>query len=89
MQPTFTLPYFNQLPNAEKYELLEDYGVYLDLYKREGPYKIALFNLAGIYVEVYLDENRDQLVKATAFDSYKGLDPYIKSIDLTPIYCLL
>lgn len=86
MNQPITLTEFNNLPNPEKYTLLEDYGVYLDVYRMQGKMKIALFNLDGMYIEVYLNQLSDQLIGAIAFDSYEMLDPYITSIDMRAVF---
>lgn len=83
MDTTFTLAQFNRLPNPEKYGLLEDHGTYLEVCRVEGPYKIALFSLASLYVEVWLHVKSDQIKKASAFNCYQKLDAYISQIDIS------
>jgi hypothetical protein len=84
-----TIQQFNQLSNPEKYAILEDNGVYLEVYRIEGPFKIALFALPWCYCEVWLNQKTDQLIKAFAFKSYKKLDPYIACININEIYSSL
>jgi hypothetical protein len=76
---------FNRLSNPEKYAILEDNGTYLQVYRIEGPFKIALFALPWCYCEVWLNQSTNQLLKATAFKSYKKLDSYLGMIDITPV----
>ena len=89
MDENFTLSQFNRLSTSEKYGLLEDHGIYLDTYRLEGPYKVALFALSAFYCEVWLNVKTDQLYKAEAFSSYKKLDPFLQEIDITSIYTVL
>jgi hypothetical protein len=76
---------FNRLTNPEKYGTLEDNGIYLDCYRIEGPFKIALFSMHSFYVEVYLNQGTDRLVKALAFNSYKRLDPFLENININEL----
>lgn len=77
---------FNRLTNPEKYAVLEDHAVYLDVYRMDGPFKVALFDLCGYYVEVWLNQKTDQLMKAVAFSSYKRLDLFLQGIDIAAVY---
>lgn len=84
-----TLHQFATLTNSEKFGLLEDFGVYLEAYRLQGAHKVALFELFGFYVEVWLNQTTDRIALARAFTNYKRLDPFLKDIDLTPLYSLL
>lgn len=89
MDQGLTLLQFNHLSNNDKYALLEEYGTYLDVYRLKAPYKIALFELNGYYVEVWLNQISDELKKAEAFDEYERLDLFLSSIDVSALYrCL-
>ena len=76
MQSTITLTEFNQFSTQKKYATLEDHGTYLGVYRLQGNYKIALFDLSGYYVEEWLNQVTDKLYKAVAFDEYERLDPF-------------
>jgi hypothetical protein len=89
MHTTIALTEFNSISNQSKYAVLEDLGTYLGVYKMQGNYKIALFELHDYYVEVWLDLITDKLYRAVAFAEYEKLDPFIAGIDLTGIYALL
>lgn len=80
---------FNRLTNPEKYYILENEGVYLDVYRIDGPFKVALFSLHDCYCEVWLNQKTDQLSKAVAFRSYKKLDPFLLSVDINEVYSAL
>jgi hypothetical protein len=89
MQKAIALTDFNSFPTQKKYAILEDFATYLGVYRLLGNYKIALFELSGYYVEVWLNQVTDKLWKAEAFSEYEKLDPYLMSIDLSPVYSCL
>ena len=89
MQQAIELTQFNALTTSDKYTILEENGIYLDLHRLQGAYKIALFELNGYYVEVWLNRVADLLYKAEAFNEYERLDPYLLAIDLSSIHNLL
>jgi hypothetical protein len=91
MTDIFTPSQFNHLSNPEKYGLIEDHGIYLEVYRIDGPHKICLFSLFDntYYVEVWYNQKKDSLVKASAFTNYKQLDQYLAEIDMRQIYELL
>ena len=84
-----TLQHFNRLSNGQKYSVLEEKAIYLDIVIINGEFQVALFALDNYYVEVWLHRKSDQLKKAIAFKSYAKLDPFVKEIDITPIYSVL
>jgi hypothetical protein len=84
-----TLYQFNKLSKRQQYGLLEDYGIFLDVFRHDRTYKVALFDYNGYYVEVWLNPRTDELLKAVAFTSYHKLDPYMKDIDIKAIHAML
>jgi hypothetical protein len=80
-----TVQAFNRLTNPEKYAILEDDGIYLDVYRIDGAFKIALFALPWCYCEVWLNQSSDQLLKAVAFSSYKKLDLFLYNININEL----
>jgi 16S rRNA U1498 N3-methylase RsmE len=91
MNETFTLNQFNRLSNAQKYALIEDHGVYLEVARLEAGQKVCLFSMFDnrFYVEVFYDQKKDRLLKASAFSSYKKLDLYLSEINIQALYHLL
>lgn len=89
MHNYYTPNHFNALANPEKFALLEEDGVHLEAYYLSGPYKVALFDLYGYYVAVWLHQAQDKLTKATAFTEYEALTPFLPSIDIMPVYAAL
>lgn len=84
-----TLYQFNRLSKRQQYGLLENYGTFLDVFRSEGTYKVVLFDFNGYYVEVWVHQKTDELLKAVAFTSYNKLDPYLKGIDIKAISAIL
>ncbi len=89
MGNSLTIIEFSRLSKSEQYSLLEDYGSFLEAFYIEGPHKVALFELNGFYVEVWLNQKTDKLLKAVAFDDYNKLDLFLKEVDITSIYSAL
>ena len=89
MENSLTITDFSRLSKSEQYGLLEDYGSFLEAFYVDGPYKVALFELNGFYVEVWLNQKTDKLLKAVAFDDYNKLDLFLKQVDITSIYSML
>lgn len=85
MPDIVTFHQFNTLSNNEKYELVDSHGECLNVSRMSGIYQVALFSLFGFYVEVWFNRPEDKLLKASAFKSYKKLDPYLKEISLKAI----
>lgn len=89
MNQDFTLQRFNRLTTEDQYDALEQHGVYLKAFRIKRPFKITLFSLCSFYVEVWLNQASDELKKAFAFNDYKRLDPFLPSVDISPVYSLL
>jgi hypothetical protein len=85
MYKTYSLLEFNGFPSPKQYAILEDFATYLGVYRMQGNYKVALFELNGFYVEVWLNQVTDQLYKAEAFRAYERLDPFLISIKIPAV----
>jgi len=81
-----TIQEFNALPLADRWELLDSEGIYLELNRLTAAHTVALFHIYGFYAEVWLHNLQDRLTKAYAFDSSRKLDPYLALIDLDELY---
>jgi hypothetical protein len=84
-----TLHQFNALEPEEQMNILQEYGVYLDVYRKAEQCRVALFKLYGFYCEVWLHKRKDRVLRVIAFSSYRRLDFYLDQIDLSEIYALL
>lgn len=89
MQSNYTVLQFNRLQESQRYDLLENYGTYLETDRYETGYKVALFHLFQYYVEVWLHEKTGALYKAHAFSSYEKLDPFLDNININDIHAWL
>jgi len=82
LNQTFTLSQYNKLPLAKKFQLLNRYGISLDVERKEDDNKAFLFDLFGYYVEVLYDIERNKVIDAKGFVSSRILEMYLKSIDI-------
>jgi len=86
---TLSFQDFNKLPIIEKIDRLERYGTYMELKRIIGKYEVALFNYAGLYIEVYLHRKTDSIDSVEAILSEKQLYPYLNKVDISGIYSLI
>ena len=86
---TLNLNQFLTLCEEERIIVLEDYGVYLDVYRRSAGCNVALFKLWGFYCEVWFHRKTNKIQKVHAFSNYKRLDLYLDQVDISPVYSLL
>ncbi|MEI6949482.1 hypothetical protein V9K67_20010 [Paraflavisolibacter sp. H34] len=84
-----TLHQFIALETEEQMEVLQEYGVYLDVYRNAEQCRVALFQLNSFYCEVWLHKRQSRVLRVNAFSSYRRLDFYLDQIDLSEIYVLL
>lgn len=80
---------FNTLTKEERFAIIEDYGTYLNLSRKDDDLKVCLFAVYNYHIEVYYNEPKDHIVAAIAFDDYRRLDEYVEQIDLTEVYAVL
>ena len=86
---TLTLNQFDTLCEEEKIILIDDHGVYLDVYRRSEGCKVGLFKLWGFYCEVWFQKKSNKMQKVKAFSNYKKLDLYLDQVDINAIYSML
>ena len=79
---------FSRLTNAEKYYVVEQSGVCLELSYIDNGYQVALFALSAFYVAVWLNLKTDKLKRAEIIP-YDELDRFLACIDLASIYTFL
>lgn len=81
---------FNRLPLTQKIDLVEQSGVYLEVYHyTDHGFKVALFDMHRYYCEVWLREQTDVIENVTAFTSYKKLDVYLPMVNVNPLFKML
>ena len=71
-----------------KKNLLASKGVYLGKREQFG-FVIYLFQVSIFYVEMYYDEEENQIGYIRAFSSTDDLKPYLDKIDISSIYSIL
>ena len=77
-----TLTSFNRICFDSRCDIITYRGRYM-MARRWGKYKIFLYQVDSLFVEVYRDEQADRITKLSAFDSVKGLHRYLNWITLT------
>ena len=77
---------FEVLTLQERLDAIGESGVYLGLSRHQKPYKIALFDLDGMFVEVWLNTQTDKLTKAVSIITDRQLAPYLNQIDISTVF---
>jgi hypothetical protein len=86
MSLSIPLHQFNGFTAEEKLYILDLHGTYLETYRMEGCYKVALFSIFNYYVELWHNLSTDELENAKAFISYKRLDAFLNEINIAPAF---
>jgi hypothetical protein len=68
--------------------LLASSGVFIGKRNNEE-FSIYLFQMHTFYVEMYFDEEENQIGYIRAFTSVDELKPYLDAIDISDIYSIL
>ncbi|MFL5742508.1 MAG: hypothetical protein ACJ75B_19955 [Flavisolibacter sp.] len=76
---------FLQLQETEQVEVLWYNGEQIGR-RREGEYLILLYQVEGFYVEVFYHSKLREIKRYLSFDCTERLEPYIESIDISPVY---
>lgn len=72
---------FNSLEVEDQVTLTSLIGTHL-MTRKDGNYRVKLYQLYNFYVEVWIDGYEAKLLYARTFKSTRGLSPYLSSIDL-------
>ena len=76
---------FLQLDETEQVEVLWYNGEQIGR-RREGEYLILLYQVEGFYVEVFYHSKLREIKRYLSFECTDRLEPYIESIDISPVY---
>ena len=79
---------FLQLEEMEQLETLWYNGEQIGK-RKETNYLILLYQVEGFYVEVFYHTREKTIKKYLSFEDLEKLDPYLDSIDLSPVYKLI
>lgn len=74
---------------ADRMQIVEDFGSYLEVDRLSNGCKLALFALYGFYVEVWLNEHTDTIIKLNGFTSLTRLDLYLNQVDISAVYSVI
>jgi hypothetical protein len=79
-----TIQHFNALNQQHQQKTLLSSGVYIADRNTED-YQALLFELNGFFVEVTYNNQEDEILKVTSFESTDELEPYLEDIKLSTI----
>ena len=75
---------FSNLPTKMQVDLLRNFGVRLMELQR-CTYTMVLYCFYKLYVEVIINKHTSNILCVNAFEDPSNLDPYLESIDLSPL----
>jgi hypothetical protein len=75
-----TLYQYNLLTDHQKTEVIWQ-GTFLDD-RREGRFMVQLYSLGDFYVEVYYNQQNNQIMRFKSFRTTRLLVPYLKKIKI-------
>ncbi len=78
---------FDYLDSVAKTELLTHSGVFLGT-RREGCFRISLYQLEYFYVELYYHIAQKSYISIRSFEEVGELNPYLDEIDISEVYLL-
>ena len=76
---------FLQLEENDQIELLWYNGEHIAT-RKDGEFMMLLYQVEGFYVEVHYQTKERKITKYLCFECTDRLEPYLKIIDLTPLY---
>jgi hypothetical protein len=79
-----TLSSFLNLNDTQKVKLLLAKGVHL-CERREGVYRVSLYQLDGFYIEVHYHQQQKHIACVNAFSCLEPLEPYLPFIDISKL----
>ncbi len=79
-----TLQHFKALSLDRQRTTVLKKGVFLSD-RKTGTFCIMLFQLDGLYIEVFFLNENDEILWIKCFDSTDALDPYLPQIDLSKL----
>lgn len=77
---------FNALSTDEKGELLTANSVFIEDRVIYGKYKIIMYALNNLYVEVYLHIKHNEIETVKALDTLEDWESYMQSINLELLF---
>ena len=77
-----TLKHFSLLNKAKQQDIVLRNGTFLTE-RKDGPFKIMLYQLEDFYVEVFILNLYNKVALFRGFDAVEELDPYLEQISLS------
>ena len=79
-----TIEKFNQLPIEEQQSAVLNDGVFM-AERKDFPLRMMLYDMNSYYVEVFFLSRNNKAAWFNAFDSMEKLEPYLTSINISPV----
>lgn len=76
---------FRFMPFEKKCDIVTYDGHYLT-FRQLGDCKVFLYNTGDFFVEVYYTTKYQKVLMINAFESTRGLEPYLDNISLADLY---
>lgn len=76
---------FRFMPFEKKCDIVTYEGQYL-MFRQLGDCKVFLYNTGDFFVEVYYTTKYQKVLMINAFESTRGLEPYLDKISLADLY---
>lgn len=73
------------MPFEKKCDIVTYEGQYL-MFRQLGDCKVFLYNTGDFFVEVYYTTKYQKVLMINAFESTRGLEPYLDKISLADLY---
>jgi hypothetical protein len=89
MKPHLSRHQFAALDHSVQAALVNYEGVDLGLCFYNGSHCVLLYSLFDFYVEIWQTRRTKQLKKIASFTSYKRLDHFLSSLDISFVNVLL
>ncbi len=84
-QTMLSIHEFRFMPFEKKCDIVTYEGQYL-MFRQLGDCKVFLYNTGDFFVEVYYTTKYQKVLMINAFESTRGLEPYLDKISLADLY---
>lgn len=84
-QTMLSIHEFRFMPFEKKCDIVTYEGQYL-MFRQLGDCKVFLYNTGDFFVEVYYTTKYQKVLMINAFESTRGLEPYLDNISLADLY---
>jgi hypothetical protein len=79
---------FDMMTGMKKMQVLSEKAIYL-CQKKEGCFKISLYQIEDFYVEIYFHTTQHSYKSIRTFNDTGDLEGYLEQIDISQVYTYL